>query len=609
MKYLDRSLQDISPDYARVRPAEFYTRAVSSLLNAAKAYKQNWQERAKLAWKIYRQEYVLEGKLPWQAKARPPRLTKAIEVAASILKRLTVENRNFFVVDVGSNDEMSKNLAKRIEAALWYVLEENKFTENFYQALITGLVTGMMAFKVYWYTESEIEYQLDALGLLPQETIKSGVRIELVDPLSLYLDWTGNDQFAIHEFLVDLAFVKQLGETGYFDPEAVKQVKGGDVTAFSQDKGLFLPQSSYKKLVKLCEFWGMLTDENGEIVHPNTYLVIADDSILLRGPIPNPYAPFKHPFIVTAPFYAPFRVYHKGLATDAIELQLEMSELLNLIIDATRYGSLPIFTVQLDMLLRPEDIVEGLRPGKVVLLQGNIPPQASPVTAINVGGATQEMLAAYNLIEREIQNATGITEFIMGTPTARGRPTATEVVTGRQQATALVEVIGRNIEDQLLEPLLQRVWLILTKYHDEVPLGELKRILLEIDELSGETEVWERPLKFRARGFSTIMMRAQEVNKITAFLSLLQAFPDAPLHIRWRNLLSKIVEAMQWQPDDILRPEEEVEAQKQQMAMQQLMQALTAMQAGGGRRRRQSRRQEERPGVMGEALGGMERTE
>jgi len=605
-------MPEVEFDEGRILPESFYVKFVQDLQRCSKNYRLNWENRAKEAWRVYRQEYDFSAKRPWQAKTYIPKLTKAVEVAAAILKVLTVQSRAFFSVDPIRNTPVDLDIAKSIERVLWHVLEENRFVESFYEALIVGLVTGMLAYKVYWHTEQNIEWQLSALGLMPSVKNVAGVRIDLVDPLDLYLDWTGKDTFAIHEFYLELSTVKALAEVGYFDPDKVKELKGSGVEDWAKTKGTFIPTSPYKKHVKIWEFWGTVTDEDGNIIHPNAYMVIADEDKLLRGPIPNPYAPFRHPFIIAAPFYRPFLVYHKGLVHDAIELQRALNEFMNFMIDASRYHALPIFVVQLDMLARPEDILEGIMPGKTVLLSGAIPPNASPVTAVNVGGITQEIVNIYAILEREIQNATGITELLMGTQSARGRPTATEIVTGREQATALVEVIGRNIEDQLLEPLLQRIWVILTRFRDQVTDEELKELLDKIEEYAQEledpSEVWTRPYKFRARGITTIMQRAAQINKLASFLQLIQAFPDATLAIKWYNLLVEMIKSLQWQPDEVLIPEEEFEAKKQQMMMMQQMMAMLQQASKG--KKRGSKRAQERPGTMTEAIGGeMPRTE
>ena len=550
-----------------------------------------WDE----AWRLFNNNYDFAGKADWQSKNYVPNLTMAIEFAAALLKRSIVESRRFYQIEATKKeDEEYANLLTRL---LDFWLDEEDFIERFSTAIKSGLITGFMPIKIWWKLWHQREPMLTDDGEIGfQQAPREALKIDFPSPYDVWLDPTGRNQFVIERIRMDLYQVRALMEEGFFSKKGYDAL-ARQATEASPDRGEAsrkrqdTPEApAGRKTVVLWQYWGDLVNKEGKLSGENIWAIVgaadSPDAVpmhLLRAPEPNPFWHGKPPYVLGGPFTVPFATYHRGLLEPALGLQRMLTELGNLILDANLYGSVKAFEVDTTMVVEPSQFKGGITPGKMFKRRGGMPGQKM-IDEIKVGGVDAMSVNIFSLIERQLQNSTGITEFLTGAPSSRGRPTATEVVTGRAQATSLVDQIARGLEHQVMEPLLEMSYQVLLQHMGDFSDPRLNEVLEERGQEIAELTNPERfsllqgTFKFQARGMSVILSKAQELLKIMQFMQLTSANPTLAGRVNWNELLNRAVEAFGWDPIEVLVPKEQVAAQQQEIA--QLL--GQAGQGGGG---------------------------
>ena len=403
--------------------------------------------------------------------------------------------------------------------------------------------------------------------------------------------------YLIHRVRLDLYRARKYVEDGIFSEEAFKKLEDGampeapeaNTTTRTQQQQTSPPES--RKSIIIWTYWGDLTDKQGKIIMENCRCIVGGNDVpdavpegLLQHPTENPFWHNKRPMIMGGIFQIPFSIHSRGLIQPALGLQRMLTELGNLILDANLFGSIKAFEVDVGMVADPQQLKTGVMPGKMYKRRGGMPGQKM-IDEIKVGGVDAMSANIFSMFERLLQNSTGITEFLMGAPAARGRPTATEIVSGRAQATSLVEHIARTLERNVLEPILEMTYQVILQHMNDFEdprvreiLGEDVQAILDLSD-ADRLELLYGNFRFRARGMSVVLGKAQELLKIMQFMKLAADSPMMSQQVKWDAMLMKAVEAFSWDPREVLLSDEE-QLKKQQEMMMQMMQAQAA--GGGG---------------------------
>jgi len=488
-------------------------------------------------WALFNNQYDFSQKADWQAKAYTTKFNGAIRTLMAILKRSVLGAKKIFSVEgIGYESKLKQ---ANVENLLYYWFYKSNFRHEFTKSLMAGVLSSLTILKAYW---------------------NNGIKMEACDPYDITLDPTGRNKFIIHRIKMDLYDVQKLANEGVYNAEKVALIKEGFVRAELEYKeklrrnepGATPPP--FRKEVEIMEYYGDLFDEDGSLIQENVIITIANDNHLLRI-VKNPY-PIK-PFFIYPLYFVPFSVYHKGFFEDVVTAGLidEMSRVLNGIIDGHLFSIAKAFELNVDIVVDPEEIQSGIYPGKTIKRTGFSNERL--IQEVNVGNISQQNLAVYEMLAREFQNATSITEFIMGMPTSRGRPTATEVMQKTQQTMSALEDNVRDLEQYLIVPLLGFVFDLIIKYQDDFTNAQLQEFLgpkldytLTLEQfkekyLSGQYE-------FRVNGISQTLLKQQTVEKIALLFQLLQANPIWASKLDLDRLLYKILESLDLDPTELI---------------------------------------------------------
>lgn len=610
---------------------------------ARKPIRSTWDKM----WNIYNNCYDFSDKAEWQSQSYIPKIPNTVRMASSILKRSLIRSKTFFRVD--SDLPQYKAYAPAIHKDLEVWLRENKFVESFTEAVMMGMLTNLMIFKVFWrYDDLDIDMQGKAVshdigydiikdkssaGVSPEQlalasmmpppegaapglavpglnipmpkTRRGSLVIKPVNPYFFYLDPTGRNKYCFHVVILDLSDLKDRAKEMGYDPVEVAKIE----ESFSKQewdyresvrRGQSTSSDSNRKQVILYEFWGDVIDEEGNVTNKNCTWTIANEKYCIRKPTKNPNWHGLAPFAFCPIVKRPFSVYHKGYLEDVYGIANSITDLFNTLMDANSYAMAKAFEIDVDLVYDPDQLLTGVYPGKTLLKRSGGNPNARMVQEITLGSIQPQSLRIYQELDREFQNGTGLSEFLIGKPASRGRPTATEVVEKGAQALSIMEDIALDIEDGLFAPLLNLCYMTLLQYQTDFSdprlqsLGDDVRMQLGAFQYlpAAERRKAIDAFKFYCRGMSAVVSKSQEMQKALSYATIVSQTPEEVRdRVDWKKWHQKILDGMNWDYEEILLSDEEYQMKlqikqqmlQQQMAMrQQMMAQKEGVAAGAG---------------------------
>lgn len=541
--------EDITAEVDKQQVVNFVQQMYNYAYSVKKQYMSVWDK----VWDLYNNRYDFSKKASWQSKMYTTKFNASIKTFLTILKRTILGTKKFFSVQGIGKESKTKQL--NVERIIEYWLTKTNFRYEFTKSIMAGLLSNLCILKCYW---------------------NDGVQIECCDPYYVTLDPTGRNKFIIHQIKLDYYDVKRLAEKGVYDIDVVNKIQehySREELEYKErlrrgEQNVPLPQ--FRKEVEIMEYYGDVFDNLGNLILENVIITIANNQYLLRI-VPNPY-PIR-PFFIAPITFKPFSVYHKNFYEDVVMSGLveEMSRTLNGIIDGHLFSIAKAFEINVDVIYDPEEIKSGIAPGKTFKRVSGLADRM--IQEISIGNLSQQNLAVYEILSREFQNATAITEFIMGLPTSRGRPTATEVMYKSQQSINTIQDIATDLEYYLITPLLEFVFDLIMKYQTDFTDAELQEFLGDhLDYNFDYTLFKEKYLrgryKFKVNGLSSTLLRVQIVEKISMLLQLLQANPNWAQMINFNQLLYKILEGLDLDPTEILVPHQQEQPVEQPVTPQ-----------------------------------------
>jgi hypothetical protein len=536
-------------------------------------------EWARKAWSWYNNESDDVEKEDWQTKLRIPKWAMAVDQATSQFKASLRNSARFFGIEVLSDDPAAKALAGFFGVVIHELMRRKDvgFVPNMADGLKVGFITNMIVQKIGWQKFDNVElrptmlnerievleqgkvigYQ-DRQSYGTEEVLQtySLPRMSLVDPLYFYPDPKGLGLYNIHEVKKDLWQVLEMGR-GVFNREKLallekeepsQKLQEADEKARNQqtDSG----DDSWRKTTKIMEYWGPLFHKGtGKLYKRNQVVTVANDKHILRVDT-FPYWDGKDPFVVTNLLRVPFNVWGKLLIQHSDSLQLYVNELFNMIFDSLKMSVLKPLAVDVSLLDDVEDILTGLFPGKTFKMKG-----PNGVQQIEMRGPGVEAFNAIGLLGQELQNSHGVTEFLAGLPTTRGRPTATEISSKTQQSAGFFDGLMSDYEEMGVEPVIEkfynRVMQFMDDWSDPAIVEIAKRfgvaeLLVGMDPIRRHA-LMKQPFRFRAVGLNAALKRTETMEKVLKLLEIVGQIPGAAQTLPLQKIMDKVIEGLDMQ--------------------------------------------------------------
>lgn len=567
--------------------------------SAWKAADDTWRPRRVSfdeSWALFWNRYDFSKKAPWQSKNFSPKMGRIIRQAVYAFKSALVGQDDYFSVQgVGAK---SRERAWVVAKILNYWLEQNNFRSRLVDSMFASLLSSLMVFKVYWetYAEQEVvapsktstkpkgaallnlaltesEHQPQGATPEPPKTrtkVCGRLRIEEVDSNRVRIDPTGRKKYLIHEYELDLHDLRELAKVSEnkYEKDAVNQIeedfrkqeeeireklRKGEVLTSEQNR-------AFRRNVVLREYWGEIFDAKGNLLGRNKTFTIANEKVVVRKTMDNPYLPDELPFVWGAPMRVPFSTLHQSFAEAINGLCRISTEILNLTLDANLWASIKAFELDLDMVVDPNQFKNGVYPGKVFTKRSRGVPKQM-VTPLEMGQVNPGNMALYNAVDREEQNTTGINEFAAGFVGGRKTETATEINVKGGQSQGYLNSIAEEIEENILDKVLDKGWKTTLTHQDDYNNEELRELLGDdVADLlvflsdAGRREYLGGKYKFLFRGMSSMLSKGKELEKVQMTVDMLEKLPGAAALLKDQGapLLRKFFDGLDWNPEELM---------------------------------------------------------
>lgn len=501
-------------------------------------------------WNLYQNQQDYTKKKDWQSKVFVPKVFMSVEQATAIVKRAVMSPRRLFkLTPIHPKDEEAKEAREDAERILKRHLKESNFATSYAETMKEAFLVGLGVTKILW---------------------ERGLKFVNVATSKCFIDpdyQTGSFEplkYVIEEKEMDLAELKDMAKR--INADSYKNVFNmAEINRIKEDqrnieknteertrRGLSEHNKTDKR-VEIREFWGSLIDKQTNSIKKNQLRVVANGKYVIRNQ-DNPFDHQRPPHLTTTPIIYPHRgAWGVSLVEPVVKMQYAYNNIINLAIDNLNFSVNKIFEYQPSNLVNPKSLTQ-LYPGKLVAK--HTPGEA--IKEVRTTGLSQDSFMAMELLQREIEKGTAITEFLMGT--AGKSKTATEAELKTAQAQGLFDTIARDIETNSLAPLIEMCFELLIQFGVIPP------------ELSGR-------YRFDVGGLSLLLVRREQIEYITNILGVALKSQTIASMTNIRELYSKLLNF--YNLEDVLAEESQGPNLDQQNLIKQQAQEQAKKQVAG----------------------------
>lgn len=547
----------------------------------ARRTKDAWSRRA---WSMYNNQHDWTNKEDWQSRIELPKFAMAIDQAENFLRDGLNKSTRLFGIEVLNSDPIDKLLAQFLGAIMHEVIRQMKLTRMLPGGMKVGLITNQVVYKTGFKHEEHIEIapvmtkrEVDVTdpesGIVIGREVVENIEtqevmtnislptVRLINPLMYYPDPRGLDLYEIEDVKQDLWQVLETF-SGLTPKKILRELeqsvgKGEIGSADEQHEidtrdlaDIIEPENSFRKIVKLTDYYGPLFTRDGKLVANRVRVVLANDKhILVRGE-PYPFWDGERPFTKYQGISVPFSVWGKLLVQHVDSIQFYINELASLMLDKAKLSALSPMAVDVTLLDDIEDILSGMFPGKLFKTRG---PNA--VQELNMSGVSADNFSMENFLLQQAENAHGVTEFLQGGTTTRGRATAFEVQSKTEQGLQFFSGIVDNAQFGL-EGIFEKIYNRTMQFKDDWSDPAIQKIAARfgmqefIKNMNPivRYRLMKRPFRFHTTGLNAAIKRAEMLKNLTDILSVLGNFGEIGLaQLDLKSVFEKIFEAFDFE--------------------------------------------------------------
>jgi len=260
---------------------------------------------------------------------------------------------------------------------------------------------------------------------------------------------------------------------------------------------------SVSKRIGILEFWGDIVSEDGLEILPNQLIMLANEKHIIRHQ-DNPFNHQQIPYVLTYALEYPHRgVAGVSLVEPSVKLQYTYNNVINMYMDNLNFSVNKMFEYMPTGLQNPREILS-IFPGKT--FEKNVPEQVvREIATTNIG---REAVSALETLNREMQEATAVTEFMMGMPGKKSK-TLGEVEIKTAESQGLFDVIARGLEQNSIKRILELTYSLYVQFGD---MPDIEDVFM-----------------FEVGGLSLLIMQREEKEQALQTLALALKSPDVLL--------------------------------------------------------------------------------
>mgnify|MGYP001490022878 CR=1 FL=1 len=538
----------------------------------------------------------------WQSDVILPEFYTKVRVFRSQLQSALMEPEKFFTVINEGSDYQSGHL-RALENWIYLVQRKGKLIDRLLDMWEEAAIIGNSAMKVT--LEPKITHrprvenvpvqdpmmaqQMIQMGLPPvQQQVVAGpqqnweINYTNCPAWFIYPDPWAYDFYSswcIEENEVDESTLEERKTAGLYDSiEEIGpgvQMRGGEYRSRIQRLELADSYASGRNRHLVTEYVGDIHDNEGHLVCKNWIVTILNEKSIVRiGP--NPSWKGTSRYIWSNPIPYPGRPWGRPPMESVAEFQEEEGHLFNLMLDDAKYAVMSAFLLDDADSYEPSEY-DTIEPGKVYRGKGEFLRKLSFQTSIgHVWPVLQHMQQAGD-------KASQISEFVDGTPTSRGRPSAAEVQTKTASGSSYLHNLARRLEENDVERALQITADLLMQFGDETGDPRIQNIMQDfggavMQDPVSRLAMLDVPYRVEVRGLSMVANREGLMNKTMQTIQLLMQLGVQPQQIV--PVVYSLITMNGMRPEQLGLPKEPEEYMQMMMGMPN--QAPGATQGGGG---------------------------
>ena len=557
---------------------------------------------------FYAESQYEDSKEAWQSDLVVPTVSEHIRTAVAMMQGALLDQSEFFTVEregAYADDAITNLVQKWLELAVDDTAFVKHFLTMWQDSFLYG--TGWMVIEQEeyidrsprvverpLYQDPQMAIQASMQGLPMSEKVvetdalaRSRTVLRPISPWHLYPDPFAlqfeDCKYVIREQLVDEEDLISARDAGQYQFDEL----GPPANKFPADRDGSISPTSYaenegsgdanRRRHLVTTYHGNIKDNDGNMVCENWRVVIANDKTLLSiGP--NPLFSGKYPYICSTPLEHRETLWGRSLVESDVRVQEEMTSLMNLMLDDARFSVLSAFQVDEGQSDEPGEI-DSIEPGRVYRGRGQF------INKLQFQSQANSAFPLYSQLQSIGDRSTSITEFVAGTPTSRGRPSATEVSTKSQAGQAYLQQLARRLEEDDVERGLGLLYEFLVQFGGDDSNPKLGQLLegfggpqILFDPVA-RFELLDKPVSLTVNGISQVMSREGMNGKLMEALNVSMQLgmpPQSQIPLFYAMLSNLGLDPRQLgYPADA----QEMEMLQQQMMMQQQNQG--AAPAGG----------------------------
>lgn len=477
-----------------------------------------------------------------------PKVSMAVEQAANFIQQGLVDIGDWWKVeaDLGMTEDLMRVKPSTIYKLTQRHLELDGFIGKINEAVKLGLLGSLIIAKVGGRYVNRPKYvvnnKIKASGGYKKQLVRKmdkawQLEITLIRHEDYRVDPTGRGLYEMQDIYMDYHEVLALseGENAIYDKVVVEKLKGqGSQTSSDQEwnkareTGQNVTGKGSRNQIKLTEVWGTLLNCDGEVMHDNCVMTIANDNFVIQRPTDNPNWHGESPYVVCPIIRVPHSVWHKALMDAPTKLNFATNELFNLALDGGLMAVHGIKQIRTNWLEDASQVENGIPAGEVLKVNAQCPPGAAVIERVDTSTVPKETLDMMNIANQELNVASLTNDLRMGVASFRAVK-ATEVVEASQTINSMFTGMAKQIEGDkgsgFITPLLTKAWKTIAQHIDELDSAQVKALLGErvASELlaMGNEELFAATVegaKFSVFGISAMLNKQKDFTKLTALL-------------------------------------------------------------------------------------------
>lgn len=483
-----------------------------------------WKENLDLYWG--RMDF--SGKAAWQAKEVLPEVSTFVDRFSASLKEALVSSPDGFYTVIDPADKEG-DIAQAVK----------KMTDIWLSTSGRNQSGHLIGFPAVFEEQVKLGALMAAAAVVTWKNDVPGgrVAIDSVDPRFIWLDHTYRNLYRIRRLEIDrhelttLAKMKDGKGRPIFNLPGIEELVGSiemeDARTKMELAGHGQEIVSPRQTITLDEYVATVLKPDGEVMYDRALCVVANKRFLIRGPEPIPFWHGKDWLLYTPLVTTPLSVYGRAYMEDLGSVAKVFNELTNMILDAVQTSSLKVFAVVPSMLINPTQVLTGISPNKLFLLEDGVDPRMF-MQDVDLGTLPPEAVRIWEGMKNELREGFGINEIGLGQFAPKSRTSATEITETKASSAALIRSLAETLETRHLDPMLDLVWktgLQNAKRDNPIMQRALGPAMYEAL-IDRRRDLIEHTYTFQARGISTLIQKGQVLK---ALLNILQVIASSEI--------------------------------------------------------------------------------